>query len=56
MEDFETRQPYPHMGTPEDCAYAALYLASDESAFVTGANLVLDGGMTIAEILAGGRG
>ena len=56
VEDFETRQPYPHMGTPEDCAYAALYLASDESAFVTGANLVLDGGMTIAEILAGGRG
>lgn len=56
IEDFETRQPYPHMGTPEDCAYAALYLASDESAFVTGTNLVLDGGMTIAEILAGGRG
>ena len=44
------------MGTPDDCAYAALYLASDESAFVTGSNLVLDGGMTIAEILAGGRG
>ena len=56
VEDFETRQPYPRMGTPEDCAYAALYLASDESAFVTGSNLVLDGGMTIAEILAGGRG
>ena len=56
VEDFETRQPYPHMGSPEDCAYAALYLASDESAFVTGSNLVLDGGMTIAEILAGGRG
>lgn len=56
VEDFETRQPYPHMGTPKDCAYAALYLASDESAFVTGTNLVLDGGMTIAEILAGGRG
>lgn len=56
VEDFKTRQPYPHMGTPEDCAYAALYLASDESAFVTGANLALDGGMTIAEILAGGRG
>ena len=56
VKDMETRQPYPHMGTPEDCAYAALYLASDESAFVTGSNLVLDGGMTIAEILAGGRG
>ena len=56
VEDFVTRQPYPKMGTPDDCAYAALYLASDESSFVTGSNLVLDGGMTIAEILAGGRG
>ena len=56
VEDFETRQPYPRMGTPDDCAFAALYLASDESSFVTGSNLVLDGGMTIAEILAGGAG
>ena len=56
IEDFVTRQPYPKMGDPDDVGYAALYLASDESSFVTGSNLVLDGGMTIAEILAGGRG
>ena len=56
VEDFVTRQPYPKMGDPDDVGYAALYLASDESSFVTGSNLVLDGGMTIAEILAGGRG
>jgi NAD(P)-dependent dehydrogenase (short-subunit alcohol dehydrogenase family) len=34
------------LGKPEDVAYAVLYLASDESAFVTGTNLVIDGGAT----------
>jgi len=33
-------------GTPIDVAFAALYLASDEASFVTGANLTVDGGMT----------
>ncbi len=34
------------MGTSEDIAYGALYLASDESSFVTGSELVIDGGVT----------
>lgn len=34
------------IGKPEDIAYAALYLASDESAFVTGTNLMVDNGWT----------
>ena len=34
------------IGQPEDIAYAVLYLASDESAFVTGSTLVVDGGVT----------
>ena len=34
------------IGTPEDVAYGALYLASDESSFVTGSELVIDGGIT----------
>jgi NAD(P)-dependent dehydrogenase (short-subunit alcohol dehydrogenase family) len=35
-----------HLGEPEDIAMGALYLASDESKFVTGAELVIDGGYT----------
>jgi enoyl-[acyl-carrier-protein] reductase (NADH) len=34
-------------GLPEDIARAALYLASDDSAFVTGTHLVVDGGITV---------
>lgn len=40
------RQPLGRMGLPEEIAYAALYLASDEAAFVTGSTLVIDGGWT----------
>jgi 2-keto-3-deoxy-L-fuconate dehydrogenase len=40
------RQPIGRMGRPEEVAYAALYLASDEAAFVTGSTLVIDGGWT----------
>jgi NAD(P)-dependent dehydrogenase (short-subunit alcohol dehydrogenase family) len=36
--------PIRRLGTPEDIANCALYLASDESSFVTGANFVVDGG------------
>jgi len=33
-------------GRPEDIAFGALFLASDESSFVTGSELVIDGGYT----------
>jgi NAD(P)-dependent dehydrogenase (short-subunit alcohol dehydrogenase family) len=39
-------QPIGHLGDPEDIAFGALYLASDESKFVTGSELVIDGGYT----------
>ena len=38
--------PLGRLGQPEDIAYGALYLASDESSFVTASELVIDGGVT----------
>jgi enoyl-[acyl-carrier-protein] reductase (NADH) len=43
----ETMQPIPRAGIPADIAQAALWLASDESSFVTGHELVVDGGVTL---------
>ena len=40
-------QPVPKAGMPEDIAKAALYLASDDSAFVSGTHIVVDGGITV---------
>lgn len=45
-EQLDSRHPIGHVGESEDIAYGALYLASDESKFVTGAELVIDGGYT----------
>lgn len=38
--------PWPRLGKPEDIAFGALYLACDESCFVTGSELIIDGGWT----------
>src|SRR3954451_344891 len=46
---FVARQPTGRLGTPEEIAQAAVYLASDESAFTTGISLIVDGGWTIQE-------
>jgi len=40
-------QPVKKPGLPDDIAKAALYLASDDSAFVTGTHIVVDGGITV---------
>ena len=45
-EDLLRRTPMGRLGTAQDIAYGVLFLASDESAFMTGAQLVMDGGAT----------
>jgi 2-keto-3-deoxy-L-fuconate dehydrogenase len=42
--DMESTQALKRMGRPDEIAAAALYLAADESAFVTGSSLIIDGG------------
>jgi 2-keto-3-deoxy-L-fuconate dehydrogenase len=44
---FIARQPMGRLGTAEEIAALGVYLASDESAFVTGAEFIIDGGMTL---------
>jgi NAD(P)-dependent dehydrogenase (short-subunit alcohol dehydrogenase family) len=46
---FDREHPMGRIASPEDVAAAALYLACDESAFVTGSTLTVDGGLTIAK-------
>ncbi len=41
-----SRHPLGRVGQPEDIAYGVLFLASDESSFMTGSELVIDGGLT----------
>lgn len=52
IKDFYSGIPLRRIGEPEDIARAALYLVSDESAYVTGAELVVDGGMIAGHVYA----
>jgi NAD(P)-dependent dehydrogenase (short-subunit alcohol dehydrogenase family) len=45
-KQLDKRHPIGHVGEPEDIACGVLYLAADESKFVTGSELVIDGGYT----------
>jgi 2-keto-3-deoxy-L-fuconate dehydrogenase len=44
---FIARQPMGRVGTPEEVAAIAVLLASDEATFMTGSNIVIDGGMSL---------
>jgi NAD(P)-dependent dehydrogenase (short-subunit alcohol dehydrogenase family) len=44
LENARRRTPWPRLGRPEDIANAAVFLASDLATYMTGANLVVDGG------------
>ena len=46
MTRLKSTQPLPHLGQPEEIAGMALYLACDESSYVTGTTHVIDGGAT----------
>lgn len=47
LDMMREKTPLRRLGTPEDVAYAFLYLASDEASFATGAVLNLDGGLVL---------
>ncbi|WP_018183251.1 SDR family oxidoreductase [Kaistia granuli] len=49
IKGMEDSIPLGRLGTPEDIANAALFLASDESAYITGTTIVVDGGQTLPE-------
>jgi len=49
IADMASAIPLKRLGTPEEIAYAMLYLASDQAAFVTGQTIVVDGGALIPE-------
>ena len=44
LENARRRTPWPRFGRPEDVANAAVFLASDRASFITGSNLIIDGG------------
>ncbi len=48
LHEYKTRTLLPRLGTPDDVAHAAVFLASHESDFITGHTLVVDGGWTAA--------
>jgi 3-oxoacyl-[acyl-carrier protein] reductase len=49
IRTMEQAVPLGRLGTPRDIAYACVYLASDEAAYVTGTSIVVDGGQILPE-------
>ena len=55
-EEDKIQQPVGRIGTPDDIASMVLFLSSDEAGFITGENIVIDGGMTRQMIYHGDNG
>ena len=49
IRSMEEAVPLGRLGTPRDVAQAALFLASDEAAYITGTTIMVDGGQTLPE-------
>ena len=50
MNHFPKLYPVGRVGTPEDVAIAIMFLASDQSSFITGTNMIVDGGHSAANV------
>ena len=55
-EEDKIQQPVGRIGTPADIASMVLFLSSEEAGFITGENIVIDGGMTHQMIYSGDNG
>lgn len=55
-EEDKIQQPVGRIGTPDDIASMVLFLCSDQAGFITGENIVIDGGMTRQMIYHGEHG
>ncbi|MCH5242059.1 MAG: SDR family oxidoreductase [Muribaculaceae bacterium] len=56
LEEDKIQHPVGRIGTPDDIASMVLFLCSDEAGFITGENIVIDGGMTHQMIYHGDHG
>ena len=45
LKKYQEKIPLGRLGRPEEVAHAVLFLASDEASFITGTELIIDGGM-----------
>ena len=47
VKNYEKKVPMRRMGSPDDIAPSVVFLLSDDSKYITGQNLIIDGGWTI---------